>query len=67
MEISKIFPKGPFFSQTVKVKGKKVPLVLKIFAQGLRYSLFLIFCQQHQQGAITKFRKRDTSQRLSQN
>ena len=34
-----------------------MPLVFAILAQGLRYSLFLIFCQPRQQGAITKFRK----------
>ena len=49
--------KGTLFSQTLKVEGNKVPLVFAILAQGLRYSLFLIFCQPRQQGAITKFRK----------
>ena len=34
-----------------------MPLVFSILAQELRYSLFLIFCQPRQQGAITKFRK----------
>ena len=34
-----------------------MPLFFSIFAQGLRYSLYLIFCQTHQQGAILKFRK----------
>ena len=42
---------------SLKVEGNKVPLVFAILAQGLRYSLFLIFCQPRQQGAITKFRK----------
>ena len=49
--------KGTLFSGTLKVEGNKVPLVFAILAQGLRYSLFLIFCQPCQQGAITKFRK----------
>ena len=44
-------------SQTFKVEGNKVPLVLPIFYQGLRYSLFLIFCHPCQQGAILEFRK----------
>ena len=44
-------------SQTFKVEGNKVPLVLPIFDQGLRYSLFLIFRHPHQQGAILEFRK----------
>ena len=48
---------GHFISQALKVEGNKVPLVLAILAQGLRYSLFLIFCQPHQQGAILEFRK----------
>ena len=34
-----------------------MPLVLPIFYQGLRYSLFLIFCHPCQQGAILEFRK----------
>ena len=34
-----------------------MPLVFQIFAQGMRYSLFLIFCHPREQGAITKFRK----------
>ena len=61
--------KGTLLSQTLKVEGNKVPLILKIFAQGLRYSLFLIFCQSRQQGAITKFRKGLylQSQHLTQN
>ena len=50
--------KGTLFSQTLKVEGNKVHLVFANLAQGLRYSLFLIFCQPRQQGAITKFRKR---------
>ena len=41
--------------QTLKVKGNKVLLVSKIFAQGLRYSLFPFFCQPRQEGANTKF------------
>ena len=45
------------FSQTLEVEGNKVPLVFLILAQDLRYSLFFIFCQPRQQGAITKFRK----------
>ena len=49
--------KGTLFSQTLEVEGNKVPLVFLILAQELRYSLFLIFCQPRQQGAITKFRK----------
>ena len=48
---------GTLLSQTLKVEGNKVPLVYKIFAQGLIYSLFLFFGQPRQQGAITKFRK----------
>ena len=44
--------KGPLLSQTLKVEEKKVPLIFLIFAQGLRYSLFLLFYQPCQQGAI---------------
>ena len=49
--------KDPMLSQTLKVEENKVPLVFLIFAQGLRYSLFLLFCQQRQQSAILKLRK----------
>ena len=49
--------KGTLLSLTLKVGGNKVPLDFAILVQGLRYSLFLIFCQPRQQGAITKFRK----------
>ena len=45
------------FSQTLKVEENKVSLFLSIFAQELRFSLFLLFCQPRQQGAILKFRK----------
>ena len=49
---------GHFISQTLKVEGNKVPLVFfSIFAKGLRYSLFLIFCQPCQQGSSLEFRK----------
>ena len=59
--------KGTMLSLTLKVDGNKVHLVFTIFALGLRYSLFLIFCQLRQRGAITKFRKGPLSQPLSQN
>ena len=49
--------KGTVYSRTLKVEGNKVPLVLPIFAKGLRYSLFLILCDPRQQGAILEFRK----------
>ena len=49
--------KGTCFSQTLKVEENNVNLFFSMFAQGLRYSLFLIFCQPGQQGAIFKFRK----------
>ena len=49
--------KGSLFSQTLKVEENKVSLVFSIFAQELRFSLFLLFCQPRQQGAILKFRK----------
>ena len=49
--------KGTLFSQTLKVEVNKVSLFFSIFAQGLKYSLSLIFCPPRQQGAITKFRK----------
>ena len=49
--------KGTLLSQTFEVEGNKVPLVLPIFDQGLRYSIFLIFCHPRQQGAILEFRK----------
>ena len=52
---------------TLKIEGNKVPIVFTIFARGLRYNLFLIFCQLRQRGAITKFRKGPLSQPLSQN
>ena len=49
--------KVTLLSQTLKVEENKVPLILPMFAQGLRYSLFFIFCQQHHQGAILEVRK----------
>ena len=49
--------KGSLFLSTFKVWENKVPLVFSIFAQGLRYSHFLIFCQPRQQGNILEFRK----------
>ena len=49
--------KATLLFETLKVEASKVPLFFSIFAQGLRYSLYLIFCQTHQQGAILKFRK----------
>ena len=49
--------KGSLFSQTLKVEENKVSLFFSIFAQGLRYSHFLIFCQPRQQGNILEFRK----------
>ena len=47
--------KGSLLSETLKVKANVVSF--SIFAQGLRYSLYLIFCQARQQGDILKFRK----------
>ena len=44
-------------SQTLRVKENTASLLFSTFAQGLRYSYFLIFCQQRQQGAILEFRK----------
>ena len=49
--------KGSLFSQTLKVEENKVSLFFSIFAQELRFSLFLLFCQPRQQGAILEFRK----------
>ena len=49
--------KVPLLSQILKVEENKVSLFFSIFAQELRFSLFLLFCQPHQQGAILKFRK----------
>ena len=49
--------KGPLLSQTLKVEENKVHLVFYIFALGLRYSLFFLLYQPHQQGAILELRK----------
>ena len=49
--------KGTLFPSTFKVWENKVPFVLSILAQGLRYSHFLIFSQPCKQGAILEFRK----------
>ena len=49
--------KGNLFSQTLKIEENVVSLVFSIFAQELRFSLFLLFCQPRQQAAILKFRK----------
>ena len=49
--------RGTLFIQTLKVEENKVSLVFSIFAQELRFSLFLLFCLPRQQAAILKFRK----------
>ena len=49
--------KGTLLFPTLKVEKNKVPFLFLIFAQGLRYSLFLIFGHACQKVAILEFRK----------
>ena len=49
--------KGTFFSPTLKVKEKKVPLFFWFEAQGLRYGHFLSFTTSFHQWGIVQSRK----------
>ena len=46
--------KATLHFETLNVEASTVPLFFSIFAQGLRYSLYLIFRQARQQGVILK-------------
>ena len=46
--------KGTFFSPTLKVEEKKVPLLFRFEAQGLRYGHFLLFTIAHWRNNVGK-------------